>query len=128
MMMLQSEEQAGADGEGRSTTLETSFERVVCRVATDAERTRLYRIRDALGLRDNDAFWSIVMALEYYDPLFPSGARRRSVRLAHRFGSVGESVRADRWRVHGRKLHIGSRGLRVSVANQIRGNMATRSE
>ena len=70
MMMLQSEEQAGIDSEGRATTLETSFERVVGRVATDAERARLYRLRDALGLRDNDAFWSIVMALEYYDSLF----------------------------------------------------------
>ena len=29
-------------------------------------RARLYRLRDALGLADDDAFWSIVMALEYY--------------------------------------------------------------
>jgi hypothetical protein len=30
----------------------------------------LYRLRDALGLRDNDALWSIVIALEHYDSFF----------------------------------------------------------
>jgi hypothetical protein len=38
--------------------------------ASEEERERLFRPRDALGLRDNDAFWSIVMALEYYDSFF----------------------------------------------------------
>jgi hypothetical protein len=51
-------------------TVEDTFSKLVGRQASEAERTRLYRLRDALGLRDNDAFWSIVMALEYYDSLF----------------------------------------------------------
>jgi hypothetical protein len=50
--------------------IDTSFERLVGRPASEAERARLHRIRDVLGLRDNDAFWSIVMALEQYDALF----------------------------------------------------------
>jgi hypothetical protein len=35
----------------------------VGRQVSEAERARLYRLRDALGLRDNDAFWSIVRRL-----------------------------------------------------------------
>ena len=56
----------GAQGPRRSpvvVTLEETFAKVVGRHASDEERQRLYRLRDALGLRDNDAFWSIVMAL-----------------------------------------------------------------
>jgi hypothetical protein len=51
-------------------TVEETFAKIVGRHASDEERQRLYRLRDALGLRDNDAFWSIVMALEYYDSFF----------------------------------------------------------
>ena len=51
-------------------SLEETFATIVGRHASDEERQRLYRLRDALGLRDNDAFWSIVMALEYYDSFF----------------------------------------------------------
>jgi hypothetical protein len=32
----------------------------------------LYRVRDALGIRENDAFWYIVMILEHYDSLYDS--------------------------------------------------------
>jgi len=46
------------------------FARVVGRPASEEQRDRLHRLREALGLRDNDAFWSIVMALEYYDSFF----------------------------------------------------------
>ena len=46
------------------------FAKVVGRTASDEERSRLYRLRDALGLRDNDALWSIVIALEHYDSFF----------------------------------------------------------
>jgi len=51
-------------------SIEDAFARVVGRPASDHERQRLYRLRDALGLHDNDAFWGIVMALEYYDSFF----------------------------------------------------------
>jgi len=47
-------EQRSGDGAARSAR-------------SDEERQRLYRLRDALGLRDNDAFWSIVIALECDD-------------------------------------------------------------
>jgi hypothetical protein len=50
--------------------VEETFAKVVGRHPSEAARRRLYRLRDALGLRDNDAFCSIVMALEYYDSFF----------------------------------------------------------
>ncbi len=48
--------------------MEDIFAKVVGRQPSEAERVRLLsRSGDALGLRDNDAFWSVVMALEHRD-------------------------------------------------------------
>jgi hypothetical protein len=47
--------------------VESAFAKLTGRSASEEQRERFYHLRDALGLRDNDAFWSIVMALEYYD-------------------------------------------------------------
>ncbi len=71
-------------------TLEETFAKIVGRHASDEERQRLYRLRDALGLRDNDAFWSIVMALEYYDSFF----RRYPAELAAHTERCIEDARA----------------------------------
>jgi hypothetical protein len=71
-------------------SLEETFAKVVGRHASDEERQRLYRLRDALGLRDNDAFWSIVMALEYYDSFF----RRYPAELAEYTERCIEGARA----------------------------------
>src|ERR1019366_4001115 len=48
------------------------------------------RLRDALGLRDNAAFWSIVMALEHYDAFF----RQYPAQLAEETARAIESARA----------------------------------
>jgi hypothetical protein len=71
-------------------TVEDTFAKLVGRQASEAERTRLYRLRDALGLRDNDAFWSIVMALEHYDSFF----RQYPAELAEQTGRCIENARA----------------------------------
>jgi len=71
-------------------SVEETFAKVVGRHASDEERQRLYRLRDALGLRDNDAFWSIVMALEYYDSFF----RRYPAELAEHTERCIEDARA----------------------------------
>jgi hypothetical protein len=80
----------GPQGPRRSlgVSLEETFAKVVGRHASDEERLRLHRLRDALGLRDNDAFWSIVMALEYYDSFF----RRYPTELAeHTERCIGDA-------------------------------------
>ena len=71
-------------------SIEETFAKVVGRHASDEERQRLYRLRDALGLHDNDAFWSIVMALEYYDSFF----RRYPAELAEYTERCIEDARA----------------------------------
>ena len=71
-------------------SLEETFAKVAGRHASDEERQRLYRLRDALGLRDNDAFWSIVMALEHYDSFF----RRYPAELAEYTERCIEDARA----------------------------------
>jgi hypothetical protein len=69
--------------------IDEAFAKVVGRQAAPAERERLYRLREALGLRDNDAFWSIVMALEYYDSFF----RQYPAELAEQTARCIESAR-----------------------------------
>jgi len=71
-------------------SVEEAFAKVVGRQASEEERARLYRLRDALGLADNDAFWSIVMALEHYDSFF----RRYPERLAEHTERCIEQARA----------------------------------
>jgi hypothetical protein len=70
--------------------VDDAFTKVVGRQASEEERARLYRLRDALGLHDNDAFWSIVMALEHYDAFF----RRYPAELAEQTARSIENARA----------------------------------
>jgi hypothetical protein len=82
----------GPQGPRRSlaVSVEDTFAKVVGRHASDEERQRLDRLRHALGLRDNDAFWSIVMAREYDDSFF----RRYLAELAEHTERCIEDARA----------------------------------
>lgn len=46
--------------------LEQAFSALLKRQATDEEIQHLYRVRDALGIRPNDALWQVLIALQYY--------------------------------------------------------------
>jgi len=48
----------------------SSFERLLGRAATESERDQLWRIQAALGLRENDALWLVIFALQYYEGLY----------------------------------------------------------
>lgn len=48
----------------------SAFEQLLGRKASDAEIQRLYRVKNALNIRDNDALWLVLMALESYDTLY----------------------------------------------------------
>lgn len=50
--------------------LEKSFARLIGRQPSEAEVKNLYRVRDALGLKENDALWLVLIALESYDTLY----------------------------------------------------------
>ena len=48
----------------------SSFERLLGRAATERERDQLRRVQAELGLRDNDALWLVIFALQYYEGLY----------------------------------------------------------
>jgi hypothetical protein len=52
------------------STLEESFERLLGRQPGDRERQALFRARDALNLKDNDALWLVLMALGHFETLY----------------------------------------------------------
>jgi hypothetical protein len=76
--------------EADNSSIETAFAKLLGRQATQAEGERLHRLRNVLGLRDNDAFWSIVMALEHYDSFF----RAYPAQLSEATERALENVRA----------------------------------
>jgi hypothetical protein len=81
------------------------YEKVVGHPASDAERARLYRLRDSLGLSDNDAFWYILIILEHYDALYRDYPRQiaehaaatlEGARRAFATAAAAESAKAQR--------------------------------
>lgn len=50
--------------------LDDSFTKLLGRQPSDTERQHLYRVREALGLKNNDALWLILMALQHYDTMY----------------------------------------------------------
>ncbi len=51
-------------------SIERSFAKLIGRQPSEAEVKNLYRVRDALGLKENDALWLVLIALESYDALY----------------------------------------------------------
>jgi hypothetical protein len=47
-----------------------AYARLLGRAPTDAERAQIERIRDALDIPDNDALWTVLVALEYHRHLY----------------------------------------------------------
>jgi hypothetical protein len=87
------------------TSPEEAFAKLLGRQATDKERERLYRVRDALGMRENDAFWYIVMILEFYDSLYLSYPARMTeaaeVAIERARGAFEAAAVAETARVRG---------------------------
>lgn len=50
--------------------IESSFKSMLGRQPSEKEIESLYRVKNALNIRDNDALWLILMALESYDTLY----------------------------------------------------------
>jgi hypothetical protein len=84
--------------------LTSSFERVLDKKATDEEVRRLYEVKEALKLDDNDAMWVVLFALEHYDGLY----REYPARIAEEARRTLEEVRggfADAARLEAKRAH-----------------------
>jgi hypothetical protein len=95
-----------------SIVVETAFAKLMGRQPSEQERDRLYRLRDALQLQDNDAFWSIVMALDYYDSFF----RQYPAQLAQVTEKALEHARAASAAAAEHEVAAVQRELSVKVA------------
>jgi hypothetical protein len=49
---------------------EEAFAKLLGRQPSDAEKQGLYRAREALGLKENDALWLLLLALGHYESLY----------------------------------------------------------
>jgi hypothetical protein len=71
-----------------------AFEKLLGRTAKPAEREQLFRVKEALGLRDNDALWLVLFALQYYDSLyrqFPKAIGEEAKRILEETRSTADS-------------------------------------
>lgn len=48
----------------------SNFERLFKRSATAREREQLRHVQHTLGLKDNDALWLVILALQYFESLY----------------------------------------------------------
>lgn len=58
--------QSGSQSGNLFNDLDESFAKLLGRQPSDMERQKLYVVRDALGLKNNDALWLVLMALQHY--------------------------------------------------------------
>jgi hypothetical protein len=103
----------------------SAFERLLGRAATESEREQLRKIRDALGLRENDALWSILFALQYYDSLyrqFPKAIAIEASKILTKTRAASEAaLRANVEAAHAdlaRAVAITAQGVAQSVARR----------
>ena len=109
------------------TDVAPAFEKLLGRAATETEREQLRRIRDALGLRENDALWSVLFALQYYDSLyrqFPKAIAAEAAKVLAETRTASEAsarVGMENARAElARAIAISAQGVAQSVAQQQR--------
>jgi hypothetical protein len=72
-----------------------SYTKLLGREPTDEEIQQLYRVKDALGLKNNDSLWLIIMALEHYNNYykkFPSLIGDETSRYLKEFRSAAVAI------------------------------------
>lgn len=77
--------------------LDESFTKLLGRQPTDAERQQLYQVRDALGLKNNDALWLVLMALQYHHSMyahFPELIQQAAASTLQQFQQSADAVLA----------------------------------
>lgn len=75
--------------------LEDSFAKLLGTQPTDKDRNDLYRVRDALGLKSNDALWLVLMALQHYQSQYekvPARIEDAARRTLQNFGNAADAM------------------------------------
>ncbi|MGS3131390.1 DUF6753 family protein [Aeromonas caviae] len=75
--------------------LDDSFAKLLGRQPNDKERQDLYRVRDALGLKSNDAIWLVLMALQHYQTQYekiPMAVKAASTAALNDFATGAENA------------------------------------
>jgi hypothetical protein len=75
--------------------LETSFAMLIGRQPSDKDRQELYRVRDALKLKANDALWSVLMMLQHYEWLYSRHPAAIAEAVKEVTKTVGETALAQ---------------------------------
>jgi hypothetical protein len=75
--------------------LEDNFAKLLGTQPTDKDRNDLYRVRDALGLKSNDALWLVLMALQHYQSQYervPARIEEAARRTLQNFGNAADAM------------------------------------
>jgi len=75
--------------------LEDSFTKLLGRQPSDLDKQALYRVRDALDLKNNDALWLVLMALQHYQnqyEIFPQAIASATQAMLSDFKVTAETV------------------------------------
>jgi hypothetical protein len=75
--------------------LDDSFAKLLGTQPTDKDRQDLYRVRDALGLKSNDALWLVLIALQHYQSqyeAFPARIEDAARRTLQKFETAADAT------------------------------------
>ena len=75
--------------------LDESYRKLLGRQPSDSERQNLFKVRDALGLKNNDALWLVLMALEHYKSQYeqlPAAIAKAASDTLQEFGSTADAM------------------------------------
>ena len=78
----------------RDNSLDDSFSKLLGRQPSDAERQQLYKVRDALALKNNDALWLVLMALQYYQDQYERFPKAISLAASETLAGFKETAEA----------------------------------
>jgi hypothetical protein len=78
--------------------LNSAFQTLTGKAATDKQLQDLYRVKETLGIRDHDALWEVMIALQYHLHLYkevPKNIQNRSDEITQRLEDTSTRVCND---------------------------------
>lgn len=78
--------------------LNSAFQTLTGKAATDKQLQDLYRVKETLGIRDHDALWEVMIALQYHLHLYkevPENIQNRSDEITQRLEDTSTKVCND---------------------------------